>query len=260
MSTPSLIQSNSKSSQIQQLVQNVIARTEGMETMYRNLSAKHESFQIHCQENCRVDMVLQGEVPSDQIGKYKDRKQLLDQVIERDADEIKRTVEDLVQRFVECLEEVGHLQQLVIAGELASWKQNQRHFSCEDDAARVELNNIQRWFESLAELLWRLRQLGKQLEITRSRSNLPILQQVTQFGALTQHITELLEQLLIESFVLEKQPPQVIKTSNKFSATIRLLVGSKLQVHLSVPEVVACLLYTSPSPRDRTRSRMPSSA
>ena len=64
---------------------------------------------------------------------------------------------------MECLEEVGHLQQLVIAGELASWKQNQRHFSYEDDTARVELNNIQRWFESLAELLWRLRQLGKQV-------------------------------------------------------------------------------------------------
>ena len=27
-----------------------------------------------------------------------------------------------------------------------------------------------------------------------------------------------------------------------------------------VEEFVACLLYTSPSPRDRTRSRMPSSA
>ena len=26
------------------------------------------------------------------------------------------------------------------------------------------------------------------------------------------------------------------------------------------PHLVACLLYTSPSPRDRTRSRMPSSA
>ena len=25
-------------------------------------------------------------------------------------------------------------------------------------------------------------------------------------------------------------------------------------------ELIACLLYTSPSPRDRTRSRMPSSA
>ena len=37
-----------------------------------------------------------------------------------------------------------------------------------------------------------------QLEITRSRSNLPILQQVNQFGALTQHITKLLEELITE--------------------------------------------------------------
>ena len=31
-------------------------------------------------------------------------------------------------------------------------------------------------------------------------------------------------------------------------------------VELIVAKAVACLLYTSPSPRDRTRSRMPSSA
>jgi len=30
--------------------------------------------------------------------------------------------------------------------------------------------------------------------------------------------------------------------------------------HLHNTEVTVCLLYTSPSPRDRTRSRMPSSA
>ena len=27
-----------------------------------------------------------------------------------------------------------------------------------------------------------------------------------------------------------------------------------------IAEIIGCLLYTSPSPRDRTRSRMPSSA
>ena len=32
------------------------------------------------------------------------------------------------------------------------------------------------------------------------------------------------------------------------------------QKGIPVPKVYACLLYTSPSPRDRTRSRMPSSA
>ena len=38
---------------------------------------------------------------------------------------------------------------------------------------------------------------------------------------------------------------------------VTLFERSKTSVHLTA---VACLLYTSPSPRDRTRSRMPSSA
>eukprot|EP00657_Telonema_sp_P-1_P000965 TRINITY_DN1198_c0_g2_i2.p1 TRINITY_DN1198_c0_g2~~TRINITY_DN1198_c0_g2_i2.p1 ORF type:complete len:109 (+),score=26.29 TRINITY_DN1198_c0_g2_i2:128-454(+) len=37
-------------------------------------------------------------------------------------------------------------------------------------------------------------------------------------------------------------------------------VNSILNLHLPVLCVDTCLLYTSPSPRDRTRSRMPSSA
>ena len=39
----------------------------------------------------------------------------------------------------------------------------------------------------------------------------------------------------------------------------RQFVG-KRRGHHSVPQPSTCLLYTSPSPRDRTRSRMPSSA
>ena len=32
------------------------------------------------------------------------------------------------------------------------------------------------------------------------------------------------------------------------------------QIHIRADGIDSCLLYTSPSPRDRTRSRMPSSA
>ena len=39
-----------------------------------------------------------------------------------------------------------------------------------------------------------------------------------------------------------------------------LLQETKCQPSLSWPRPMTCLLYTSPSPRDRTRSRMPSSA
>ena len=36
--------------------------------------------------------------------------------------------------------------------------------------------------------------------------------------------------------------------------------GARVQIELPNGEYYDCLLYTSPSPRDRTRSRMPSSA
>jgi signal transducer and activator of transcription 5A/signal transducer and activator of transcription 5B len=68
-------------------------------------------------------------------------------------------------RFLESIDEIGRVQQIVVFVELARWKQNQRHFLWEDDASRNDLNQIQHWFESLAELLWRLRQLGKQVMI-----------------------------------------------------------------------------------------------
>ena len=37
-------------------------------------------------------------------------------------------------------------------------------------------------------------------------------------------------------------------------------VAKKLGISTEVGQGYSCLLYTSPSPRDRTRSRMPSSA
>ena len=43
------------------------------------------------------------------------------------------------------------------------------------------------------------------------------------------------------------------------AAAYQNLLGTK-QIHQAVIELMSCLLYTSPSPRDRTRSRMPSSA
>ena len=48
-----------------------------------------------------------------------------------------------------------------------------------------------------------------------------------------------------------------IKVDNKLSFTPGATAGSVLSIDA---DGNTCLLYTSPSPRDRTRSRMPSSA
>ena len=42
--------------------------------------------------------------------------------------------------------------------------------------------------------------------------------------------------------------------------TYRVQLGAADPTDVFLPLLIACLLYTSPSPRDRTRSRMPSSA
>ena len=52
--------------------------------------------------------------------------------------------------------------------------------------------------------------------------------------------------------------PHGFFVSNK-SGTLRLCYKNKHDV-FCFADIYACLLYTSPSPRDRTRSRMPSSA
>lgn len=47
---------------------------------------------------------------------------------------------------------------------------------------------------------------------------------------------------LFSTFIIEKQPPQVLKTQTKFAATVRLLVGGKLNVHMNPPQVKAVIV------------------
>lgn len=44
------------------------------------------------------------------------------------------------------------------------------------------------------------------------------------------------------TFIIEKQPPQVLKTQTKFAATVSLLVGGKLNVHMNPPQVKAVIV------------------
>ena len=48
--------------------------------------------------------------------------------------------------------------------------------------------------------------------------------------------------------------------SGLIAAVLHPLIVNAVQPSMGIQGAYACLLYTSPSPRDRTRSRMPSSA
>ena len=56
-------------------------------------------------------------------------------------------------------------------------------------------------------------------------------------------------------------PTPTILPNNPFTTEVGTTVTVTQPTHnFSTGDAVSCLLYTSPSPRDRTRSRMPSSA
>ena len=64
------------------------------------------------------------------------------------------------------------------------------------------------------------------------------------------------------SMTLEQRQSIIEQSTRKLPAD-RLVIGTgscALQDAIKLTKVSICLLYTSPSPRDRTRSRMPSSA
>lgn len=42
--------------------------------------------------------------------------------------------------------------------------------------------------------------------------------------------------------MIEKQPPQVMKTNTRFTATVRLLVGGKLSVYMTPPQVKVTII------------------
>ncbi len=54
--------------------------------------------------------------------------------------------------------------------------------------------------------------------------------------------SSVISDLCFSSCVIEKQPPQVLKKDSRFTATIRLLVGGRLTVHMSPPMVKASII------------------
>lgn len=65
------------------------------------------------------------------------------------------------------------------------------------------------------------------------------------FPTLSTQITQLLSSLVTSTFIIEKQPPQVMKTNTRFTSTVRLLVGAKLNVHMTPPQVKASIISES---------------
>jgi signal transducer and activator of transcription 5B len=141
----------------------------------------------------------------------------------------------LAEKYKESVSGLQQVQSRVLDVDLTQWKREQQ-LAGNGAMFNNNLDIIQQWCEGLADLIWTNRQQIKELERLLSKA------QAGSDGAdvvaqIRDQITQLLSSLITSTFVIEKQPPQVMKTNTRFTATVRLLVGGKLNVHMTPPQV-----------------------
>ncbi|XP_061181038.1 signal transducer and activator of transcription 5A-like [Saccostrea echinata] len=147
--------------------------------------------------------------------------------------------EKLSKNF-EALEEVRHQ---VVDQELIEWKRQQQLAGNGAPFDPQLLDNLQKWVESTVDLVWRSRQQVIKLEGLCSSIPLQLPNGKDEdVSVLNNKITSILSSIVTSTFIVEHQPPQVLKRDSRFSARVRLLVGGKLTIHLTPPTVTASII------------------
>uniref|UniRef100_A0A3Q1K9W8 Signal transducer and activator of transcription n=1 Tax=Anabas testudineus TaxID=64144 RepID=A0A3Q1K9W8_ANATE len=116
------------------------------------------------------------------------------------------------QLLKDCVDYLDQCQSRLMS-KLKSWRWEQ-HKATIGHPFDDNLTHLQTWCEQLLGVNGKLRQ-----ELMIIGEPMPELQE---------RLGKLLQSLIQSSLVVDKQPPQVIKTQSKFSTTVRYLLGEKL--------------------------------
>ncbi|XP_013178889.1 PREDICTED: signal transducer and activator of transcription 5B isoform X2 [Papilio xuthus] len=157
--------------------------------------------------------------------------------------QINQSQMELVDRMKDNIANLRQLQSQVLDEELIKWKREQQ-LSGNGVPMQSNLNTIQEWCELLADLIWTSRQQVNNVARINSKTIVELRQPhlVEMLDDMSKQVTSLLSTLVTSTFVIEKQPPQVMKTNTRFTATVRLLVGGQLNVHMTPPRVTVVII------------------
>ncbi|XP_037041738.1 signal transducer and activator of transcription 5B-like [Bradysia coprophila] len=140
---------------------------------------------------------------------------------------------NLYQSFESTIDKIDAVQ-VVIVNRLGKWKRDQALAGNGAPLNGDTLDEIQRWFEALGKVI-----LNTRLCIDATHELNVGLPMAMNMEDVMRKITALLQNLIVSGFIVEKQPPQVMKRNVRFSATVRLLTAD---FHKSNPSVVVSIL------------------
>jgi signal transducer and activator of transcription 5B len=202
-------------------------------------SVEYYSFR---EQNQRYEAMLQQSGPQKpEVVQMKKQKDSATKTIQERFHNLNTRRTALLNAYVQIHEEYKQLQTLVLEKELLTWQREQQMAGNGynmNDSRSIEV--IQEWCEGLADIIWSLKQQVKQLQTLRDKIQDP--QNPDAKPNLLMEITTLLYNLVKSTFIIEKQPPQVMKTNTRFTSTVRLLVGGTLNIHMAAPAVTVSIV------------------
>ena len=226
--------------------------SQEMEIVVKNLEQEKEGYVIQFEETRNKIVVLEGkyrELQNSSIAEASKEESLrrCKGDMEKMWAAIKQHAEELLSRRNDAIEklkiQLEHFQeyQKSVLNEIGNWKYQQKLAHC-GYPEPGPLDEIKKHCESLAELEWRGYTHTTQVEnlFLQVLQNNPI--ELNRMTELKNAYKNLLTELIEGAFVIEKQPPQVLKTQTKFTSTVRHLIGSKLNMQMSKPEVTATII------------------
>ncbi|XP_068588700.1 signal transducer and activator of transcription 6 [Cebidichthys violaceus] len=155
---------------------------------------------------------LQGPIQQNGLDHTKSEIQKLQNHIQQLEYNVKAMATKRFQLLKECVDCLDQCQTRLIS-RLKAWRWDQ-HKATIGQPFDENLNPLQTWCEQLLGVNGKLRQ-----ELMLIGEPIPELQE---------RLGKLLQVLIQSSLVVDRQPPQVIKTQSKFSTTVRYLLGEKV--------------------------------
>ncbi|XP_048237971.1 signal transducer and activator of transcription 5A-like [Haliotis rufescens] len=239
----------SVSAQIEVKLEEQVQRTQASEQTLKHLQSEQESFIIQYQDSLKITAQITQLQSPHQTQEIVAKEAMLRKEKEKVEQQLSQKAQELLQHRItialyynSTLMGLQELQKQVLDTELIQWKRQQQQAG--NGAPLNEgLETLQKWCEQLADLIWQNRQQIKKVNLLRAQ--LPIdLPPGTKnlLPELNDSITGLLSSLVTSTFIVETQPPQVLKKDARFAATVRLLVGGKLNVHMNPPQVKATII------------------
>ncbi|XP_044572412.1 signal transducer and transcription activator isoform X3 [Drosophila ananassae] len=128
------------------------------------------------------------------------------------------------------------LNDLVIH-ELKNWRRQQALAGNGAAFNEGALDDIQRCFEMLEALVAQMLEAVNELIRVQLGTDEPELIHLREQVKIAQ------KNLVISAFIVDKQPPQVMKTNTRFAASVRWLIGSQLGIHNN-PPTVECIIMS----------------